>query len=405
MNHHPFHRSADHAPGRSAPVTLPLVAWWFGVAAFFLLACPFWPLHAAEDLPPDYLQARARLEATNRDPALRLRRDIWLSLHDTFMAIYARSPGWTNRAAARYRAGLALEGLALWSGSKEDATRAARHFRDFVADHATSVLADDALFHKAAVERRARLRAESAATLRTLIRLYPQGDMAAKARERLALEPHIPLVLLDAGHGGRDPGTAHNGIVEKDAALDLTRRIGRRLAALGVRVAHTRTQDVFLTLEERCAAVRKRQADLFVSIHINAGKDTTVAGFETYVLLDTGKGTDLTAAENAFQGTPDTVGAAVAPQGREELSAASRKLADLVQSAVMRELRGKGYATPDRGVLAGPFFVLREAGVPAILVEAGYCTNEREAALLAAPKYRERLAEGIAQGILAALQP
>lgn len=403
MNQHPFHISANRVHSRFAPVTLPRAALWFGaLLLFFFLECLLCPLYAAEALPPDYLRARARLEATSRDPVLRLRRDNWLALHEAFMAAYARYPAWSNRAAARYRAGLALEGLARWSGSKEDVTRAARHFRDFVNDHGASVLADDALFHKAAVEHRAGLRAEAVATLRDLLRRYPQGDMAAKARALLASEPYNPLVLLDAGHGGRDPGTAHHGIVEKDVALDLTRRIGKRLAALGVRVAHTRTRDAFLTLEERCAAVRKRQADLLVSIHINAGKDAAIAGFETYVLLDAEKGTDLAAVENAFQGAPGTPSAASA-YSKEELRAASRKLADLVQNAVMREV-GNKYPTQDRGVLAGPFFVLREAGVPAILVEAGYCTNEREAALLAAPHYRARLAEGITRGILAYLR-
>ena len=122
------------------------------------------------------------------------------------------------------------------------------------------------------------------------------------------------------------------------------------------------------------------------------------------MLLDTGKGTDLAAVENAFQGAAGAPSAVSAPYSKEELHAASRRLADLVQNAVMHEVKNK-YPTPDRGVLAGPFFVLREAGVPAILVEAGYCTNEREAALLATPQYRERLAEGIAQGILASMQP
>ncbi len=370
-----------------------------------LLLFFFFPATASasgkNDIPSAYHKARERLEAVTSDPVLRLRRDVWLSLHDAFMGIYRKHQKWNNRAAARYRAGLALEELARWSGRRQDALAAIRHFTLFAADHSTSVLADDALFHKAGIQRRAGKRNEALASLEDLLKRYPQGDMAAKARREITAVRGGLLVLLDAGHGGRDPGTAHHGIVEKHMALDLTRRIGRELSSRGIRVAYTRTRDIFLTLAERCDMVRQRQADLFISIHINATANPAIAGFETYV-LEPGRGTTaarLAAIENAFQGRRNALQAASSKSRLQEQLKLSRKLAELVQQGAVHEVRRRGFSTEDRGVLTAPFFVLREAGVPAVLVEVGYCTNRQEARRLTRSIYRQRLADGIAQGI------
>lgn len=191
-------------------------------------------------------------------------------------------------------------------------------------------------------------------------------------------------VALDAGHGGKDPGAISDGkLQEKDAALDIARRVRAHLAAAGVRVAMTRDKDVFLELADRPAAAAKVKADLFVSIHLNATGTKSVRGVETFGIAAAG-----------FASTAGGAGSKAAVPNNQ-FNHSGTILAYQIQKAVTGITRAE-----DRGVKRARFAVLRESKMPAALVECGFLTNPTESQKMATPSYRETVAQGVAQGIL-----
>ena len=230
--------------------------------------------------------------------------------------------------------------------------------------------------------------------------------LAAVAPKDLSLQLGLTVqsVFLDAGHGGKDPGTAHNGLVEREVALDVTRRVGRLLQNRGIDVQFSREKDMHLALDERTRMANKARADIFVSLHINASTDAQVSGFETFY-LDVASNTAaarLATMENAVSekklGDLKTILTDFMLSARTQ---ESRQLAQALQHAVLSRLGKQRYVTKDGGVKAAPLCVLIGTGMPAVLVELGYCSNREEARRLAGTAYRQSLAEGIAEGILA----
>ena len=210
-------------------------------------------------------------------------------------------------------------------------------------------------------------------------------------------------VMLDPGHGGKDPGTAHNGIIERDVTLDLARRTGALLKARKLNVLYTRTDNTWVALDARSRMANASDADIFVSIHVNASPNETASGFETYA-CDLPSGSDA----NALAGREDAAGG---HRSGEKLPTdalngnrprESRKLAETIQREVMARLKKGNFTTLDGGIKSAPFRVLVDTSMPGVLLEVGYCSNAQEAKNLAAPAYRNALAEGIAEGILAA---
>lgn len=224
------------------------------------------------------------------------------------------------------------------------------------------------------------------------------GDLAGQ------LGLTVRAVFIDAGHGGRDPGTSHNNVLERAITLDVALMLGRLLEANGLEVVYSRTKDVGLSLSERTAKANAAGADLFVSVHVNANADASVSGFEAYYLdlADDSQAARVAALENARSdrrlGSMQKVLADVMLNARVE---ESRRLAADIQRLSMFRLKRRGFALRNNGVKSAPFHVLIGAGMPAVLVELGYCTNPAEARNLADPKYRHALAEGLAEGILA----
>lgn len=162
---------------------------------------------------------------------------------------------------------------------------------------------------------------------------------------------HVRRVLLDAGHGGRDPGTHHNGILERTVTLDLAKRVGAILAAHDIDVKYTRFSNRWVSLDARADKVRTTRADLFISIHVNANPSSSVQGFETYYLdfARTSAASRLAAVENAIKGR--------SAASREKLPASklfrvqqqeSSRLARNIQNTTLGYLRGKKYATVGR---------------------------------------------------------
>jgi N-acetylmuramoyl-L-alanine amidase len=230
--------------------------------------------------------------------------------------------------------------------------------------------------------------------------------LAAVAPQDLASQLGLTVqsVFLDAGHGGKDPGAVHNEVVEREVALDVTRRVGRLLRNRGLDVRYSREKDRYVSLGERTRQANNVKADLFVSVHINAAVDPKVSGFETYYLDIAGNAAvaRLATVENA--GSDKKMGEINAVLADFMLSARtheSRRLAQLLQGGALARLNKTRYTVKDGGVKAAPFHVLIGTGMPAVLVELGYCSNAAEARRLADPAYRKVLAEGIAEGILA----
>lgn len=214
----------------------------------------------------------------------------------------------------------------------------------------------------------------------------------------------VQRVFIDAGHGGRDPGTSHNNVLERIVTHDVAQNLGRLLRANGFEVVFSRSRDSFVSLSERTARANEAHADLFVSIHVNANEDKRVQGLETY-FLDIARNRHaarVAALENA--GSDHRLGDMQDVLAEVMLNARvgeSRNLAQDVQRATLYRLKKKDYIVRDSGVKSAPFHVLIGAQMPAVLVELGYCSNREEATRLQDAKYRESLAEGLAEGIMA----
>ncbi len=238
----------------------------------------------------------------------------------------------------------------------------------------------------------------SAAELSKRMHKANTNDMA------LQLGLSVQTVFIDIGHGGRDPGAIANGIVERDTVLDIGLRVGKVLKTKGLNVVYSRTTDKAIPLSVRPAQANDARADLFVSIHVNANKDKRVHGFETYYLnfAKNSLAAQTAALENATSdrklGDMQDLLANVMLNVR---TTESIDLADDVQQATMKQLRNNGFKTKNGGTRSAPFHVLIGTGMPAILVEVGYCSNKNEANQLKQIGYRKILAKGIADGIIA----
>lgn len=215
----------------------------------------------------------------------------------------------------------------------------------------------------------------------------------------------VRTIVLDAGHGGRDPGAAgQGGLVEKDVTLDLARRMQARLARWGFRVVMTRDGDDTVTLAERAAIADAARGDVFVSLHVNASPKPERGGVETWVLDESDdRHSDVVAArENGV--SPEEAGElqrTLAQLRVSEVSQRSSLLAEQVHGAVIRGLRARYGDAEDLGVKKGPFYVLFLSSMPAILVEVGFATHADDAARLADESHRELLADRISSGLMA----
>ena len=198
----------------------------------------------------------------------------------------------------------------------------------------------------------------------------------------------VLCVCLDPGHGGKDPGNEEGRRQEKEYTLLLAREVRNLLTRSGLKVILTRNGDYFLSLPDRPEYARRRGADLFVSLHFNASlvDKNHVKGFEVYCLTPPGA-----SSTNARGDTAETTAFA-----GNQFDAKNMLLAYQIQKAMVRSL-----PVEDRGVKHARFAVLRNAPVPAVLVEAGFMTHPQESKRIFDPDYRRQLARAIADGILA----
>lgn len=226
-----------------------------------------------------------------------------------------------------------------------------------------------------------------------------------QAPSRFFLRP-VDTIVLDAGHGGKDPGAiSKSGLKEKDVVLDVVRGVKRELENCGVKVFLTRSGDEFIELGMRPRLANERKADIFVSIHANANRSRRIEGFEIYYLTENvdDSARALAAAENeplelegrSLFNEPLPLKALLWDLINTENRKESVELAGYVSRSVSSKLGMKVL-----GVKGAPFAVLKGARMPAVLVEIGYLSNSDGERKLRDPSYRARMAEAIALGIL-----
>ena len=176
------------------------------------------------------------------------------------------------------------------------------------------------------------------------------------------------IICIDAGHGGDDPGAVNGKRYEKTAALAIAKKVAARLIADGYKVVFTRGLDKNLSLAERCRISNDREADAFISIHLNAATNKKASGIETWRY--------------------------------EKVGSTTKKLANEVQA----ELIGATGAV-DRGVkTTTAFYVLKHTKAPAILVEAGFISNSADCQKLFNASYQTKVAKAIAKGVKSAIR-
>jgi N-acetylmuramoyl-L-alanine amidase len=214
----------------------------------------------------------------------------------------------------------------------------------------------------------------------------------------------VSRIVIDPGHGGRDPGANAQGVEEAELTLDVALRLEKLLQSeTGIEVVLTRRTDAYVPLEERTAMANREGADLFLSIHANASRNAAARGVETYFLsfAATPEAEAVAARENAasektMHNLPDIIKAIALNNKLDE----SRDLAAMVQEALVTRLRRSNRNLRNLGVKKAPFVVLIGAGMPSVLAEIAFLTNKQEAQLLKTAAYRQRIAESLHAAVL-----
>jgi len=224
-------------------------------------------------------------------------------------------------------------------------------------------------------------------------------------REGQGARRAVARVVLDPGHGGYDAGAiGPTGLREKDVTLDVARRVQPILARAGLDVVLTRSDDRFVSLEERTARANQVGADLFVSIHCNAAENHARRGVESYV-LDTTRdeiAQRVAARENGASAQATAELASILANMRlADQASHSTRLAELLQKTSMASLRPGHADVVNGGVHYAGFYVLVGARMPAVLFETSYISNPTEEQRLASDEYKDRLADAVANAIRA----
>ncbi len=241
-----------------------------------------------------------------------------------------------------------------------------------------------------------------------ILALIAQSDNIKKIQQ-LREKWNIDTIVIDPGHGGKDPGAiGFNNIKEKDITLSIAKQLGKMIERnLGMKVIYTRQEDVFIPLWKRTQVANNSDADVFISIHANAAiANNKAKGFETF-LLRIGKTEDaievakreneaIKLEEENYQYTDFTdAKKIVASMTQNATMKSSEFLAESIQRNLSKRLNSK-----DRGVKQAGFHVLVGATMPNVLVEVGFVTNKQEAKLLSSAQYKREIAKGIFESVL-----
>lgn len=221
-----------------------------------------------------------------------------------------------------------------------------------------------------------------------------------------ALGLKMGKIVIDPGHGGKDTGTiGPTGLMEKDVALDVARRLARLVEErLGAEVVLTRTEDVSVPLEARTELANQEKADLFLSIHVNSSRYPGVNGVETFYLNLTRSQADLEVAARENAGSSRSLHQLVELVQKIALDdkiQESRDFAAYVQNALHQLARDQDPRARNRGVKKAPFVVLIGAQMPSVLVELGFISNPAEERLMRDENHRQKMAEALYNGLAA----
>ena len=247
---------------------------------------------------------------------------------------------------------------------------------------------------------------------RLIIDVYPKDipDLPPPPKLKTSIIRQLGLgiqrVVIDPGHGGKDPGCIgiQHKLLEKNIVLDVSLRLKALLESLGLEVIMTRETDIYLPPETRNVIANQKQADLFISVHANANRNRKLSGVETFYLnlsqdptvIETAARENATSTKNIGQ-MRETIKKILQNTKIPE----SKELAQTIQKNLVHTLSQKYSGVRDLGVKRGPFWVLIGAEVPSVLVEISYLSNPAEEEKLRDPQYLERVALGIYQGIIA----
>jgi N-acetylmuramoyl-L-alanine amidase len=227
----------------------------------------------------------------------------------------------------------------------------------------------------------------------------PKGSLA----KQLALG--VKRIVIDAGHGGKDPGAVgyNKAVLEKHVTLEVAKRLAKKIREkLGCEAILTRDRDVFLSLEERTAIANTKNGDIFISIHTNSSKNRHFRGIETYFLnLATDHDAIMLAArENATSAKNISDLEAILNDLMKNAKVnESSRLAAYVQGCMVQALKPKYKRINDNGVKQAPFYVLLGAEMPCILVEIAFISNPVECRRLNSTGYQDEVADAIVVGM------
>ena len=224
-------------------------------------------------------------------------------------------------------------------------------------------------------------------------------------------EPRVqgrPVVVVDPGHGGFDPGTrSADGLLEKDLALQIGRRLADALARRGVNPVMTRDSDKYLTLAQRTAIANNASAELFVSVHLNSSPNPRITGMEVYYLNNTTDRATIrlarmeNAADNEVAPLDPNLNYILSDLQQQYKATQSALLAQVMEQQTVSALQaGFGNDIHGLGAKRGPFYVLVGPRIPAVLVECGFLSNNAEAQRLAAPAYQQGIADALAGAVV-----
>ncbi len=238
----------------------------------------------------------------------------------------------------------------------------------------------------------------------------PNPDMLPKKASSAGLSLsqqvglHVRTIVIDPGHGGRDPGAiGPTGLREKDVVLKIAKKVAARLKKdLGVRVLLTRDKDRYVSLEQRAEIANKAHADLFISIHVNASPNRRAYGIETFYLNTTDDRYAIRLAARENTGSEKSIGDLqfiLADLVTKSNVDDSRRLAKAVQSNVVARTRKKYSKVKDLGLKHALFYVLIGVRMPSVLVESAFISNRREEKRLRSNAYLDTLSDGIVRGV------
>jgi N-acetylmuramoyl-L-alanine amidase len=214
----------------------------------------------------------------------------------------------------------------------------------------------------------------------------------------------IQRIVIDPGHGGKDPGTiGRSGTMEKKIVLDICQRLKKLLDAnSSLEVIMTRETDIYVPVENRTVIANQKRADLFISVHANSNPSKKRSGVETFYLnfsqdpsvIQTAALENATSSKNLSE-----MKSILEKIAKNSKVMESKELADDIQKNLVMALRKLHKDVVDLGYKGGPFWVLIGVETPSILVEASYLSNSKEESRLKNARYRQQIAQGIYNGI------